>query len=68
MFNKIDVNGGAQAPLYGFLKSQQGGGLFGSDIIWNFAKFLVNRKGEVVARFGPQDAPLSFEDKIMELI
>jgi len=68
LFDKIDVNGENAAPLYTFLKSQKGGGLLGDDIIWNFAKFLVNRKGEVVARFGPQESPLSFEDKILPLI
>jgi len=68
LFDKIDVNGEGEAPLYTFLKSQEGGGLFGSDILWNFAKFLVNRQGKVVARFGPQEAPSSFEDKIVELI
>jgi len=68
MFGKIDVNGPSAAPLYTFLKSEQGGGLLGDDIVWNFAKFLVNRKGEVVARFGPQEAPTSFENKIVELL
>jgi glutathione peroxidase len=69
LFDKIDVNGENAAPLYTFLKSKQGGGFpLGDDIVWNFSKFLVNRKGEVVARFGPQESPLSFEDKILQLI
>lgn len=54
--------------MYAFLKSSQGGGLFGNDILWNFAKFLVDRQGKVVARYGPQEAPTSFEDKIVELL
>ena len=37
-------------------------------IKWNFTKFLVNRDGKVVYRFGPTDEPKDFEDKIKELI
>ena len=37
-------------------------------IKWNFTKFLVNRDGEVVGRFGPTDKPDEFEDKIKELL
>jgi len=68
MFSKIDVNGENEAPLYKFLKAEQGGGLLGDNIVWNFGKFLINRNGQVVARFGPQEAPTSFEKKIVELL
>jgi len=68
LFDKVDVNGENQSPLFAFLKGRQGGGLFGSDIMWNFGKFLVDRQGTVVARYGPQEAPTSFEDKIVELL
>ena len=37
-------------------------------IKWNFTKFLVNRDGEVVYRFGPTDKPEEFEDKVKELL
>ncbi len=37
-------------------------------IKWNFTKFLVNRDGKVVYRFGPTDKPEEFEDKVKELI
>ena len=47
-FAKIDVNGANASPLYVWLKSKRPG-----DIQWNFTKFLINRKGEVVARFEP---------------
>ncbi|MDZ7627399.1 MAG: glutathione peroxidase [Parvularculaceae bacterium] len=57
MFAKVDVNGEAAHPLYKFLKTEKKG-LAGSEAIkWNFTKFLVDREGEVVARFGPQDTP-----------
>ncbi len=37
-------------------------------IKWNFTKFVINRDGEVVYRFGPTDEPRDFEDKIKELL
>ena len=37
-------------------------------IKWNFTKFLVNRNGQVVDRFGPTDKPEELEDKIKELL
>ncbi len=61
MHAKIDVNGPQTHPLYAHLKAEQGG-VLGSKIKWNFTKFLVNRQGEVVGRFGsitkPQDPKL----------
>jgi glutathione peroxidase len=57
MFAKVDVNGEGAHPLWKFLKKEKKG-LAGSEAIkWNFTKFLVDRQGEVVARFGPQDTP-----------
>jgi glutathione peroxidase len=47
---KIDVNGADADPLYTFLK-QQGSEEQGSDIGWNFTKFLIDRNGNVVKRF-----------------
>ena len=37
-------------------------------IKWNFTKFVVDRNGKVVYRFGPTDEPKDFADKIKELI
>lgn len=37
-------------------------------INWNFTKFLVNRKGAPVLRFGPTDKPLDFESEIKKLL
>ncbi len=51
MFSKITVKGDDTAPLYKFLIDKKTDPKFGGEIDWNFAKFLVNRKGEVVARF-----------------
>ena len=38
------------------------------DIKWNFTKFLVDREGNVVARYSPIEEPLTMEDKIKELL
>ena len=40
----------------------------GRNIKWNFAKFLVDRQGQPVARYGPQTSPLSFEEEIVKLL
>ncbi len=51
LFSKIVVKGKDIHPLYQFLSSQDTKPVGPGDIDWNFAKFLVNRKGEVIARF-----------------
>jgi glutathione peroxidase len=51
MFEKIVVKGDGQAPLYRYLTDKKTSPATGGDIEWNFAKFLLNRQGEVVARF-----------------
>ena len=66
-FAKIKVNGPKEAPLYTYLKSQKGAKL-GSRIKWNFTKFLVDRNGNVVQRFGSSVTPEQMEDKIKELL
>ena len=66
-FSKIEVNGENEAPLYTYLKKEQGG-LLGSKIKWNFTKFLVDREGKVVDRFGPTETPEKIEGKIKALL
>ena len=66
MFSKIDVNGANAHPIYQFLRMNSP--LYNaeekkaSEIPWNFAKFLVNKDGEVVHYHGPRDNPLSFQE------
>ena len=57
MFSKIVVKGDGQAPLYKYLTDKQTDEKFGGDIDWNFAKFLINRDGEIVARFPAKTDP-----------
>ena len=68
MFAKIDVNGDDTAPLYKFLKKQKPG-LLGSEAIkWNFTKFLVDREGNVVKRYAPNDTPESMAADIEKVL
>jgi glutathione peroxidase len=57
MFAKIEVNGPKAHPLYEYLKSQKPGLLGTKAIKWNFTKFLIDRDGEVAARFAPSAKP-----------
>lgn len=66
-FAKIKVNGKDAEPLYEYLKSQQKGAL-GSNIKWNFTKFLVDREGNVVERYAPTTTPQQLQQKIEELL
>ncbi len=61
MFSKISVKGKDTAPLYRFLTSKKANPASGGDISWNFTKFLVDRNGNVIARFAPSVAPESKE-------
>ncbi|EMT54542.1 glutathione peroxidase [Brevibacillus borstelensis] len=56
LFAKIDVNGPIAHPLYQYLK-QHAPNEENQDIEWNFAKFLVDREGNVVKRIDPRVKP-----------
>ncbi|MBQ7152511.1 MAG: glutathione peroxidase [Clostridia bacterium] len=64
---KIDVNGKNESPLYTWLKSQKSG-VFGSNIKWNFTKFLIDREGNVVSRYAPTVTPEAIDADIEKLI
>lgn len=58
MFSKIDVNGENAHPIYTWLKAQEKGkGTLGNNIKWNFTKFLLDREGNVVGRYGSPTTP-----------
>lgn len=61
MFSKIVVKGEGQHPLYKQLTDKTTNPKFAGDIEWNFAKFLLNRNGEVIARFPSRVSPDSPE-------
>ena len=68
LFDKIDVNGDNAHPLFTFLKEQAPGLLGSKGIKWNFTKFLVNRKGEVIKRYAPTTKPEDIESDIVTLL
>ncbi|MGV6851109.1 MAG: glutathione peroxidase [bacterium] len=68
LFSKIDVNGKNADPLFVYLKDQARGLLGSQKIKWNFTKFLVNKKGEVVKRFSSQAIPESLQKEIEILL
>jgi glutathione peroxidase len=57
MMSKISVKGDEKHPLYKFLTEGKAGEDFAGDIEWNFAKFLVDRNGNVMARFASKTTP-----------
>jgi len=57
LFEKIDVNGAQRHPVYEILTGTADVDGEAGDVKWNFEKFLVSPKGEVVGRFRPQVAP-----------
>ena len=57
LFQKIDVNGAQQHPLYAELEQQADADGEAGDVKWNFEKFLVSPEGKVVGRFRPQVTP-----------
>lgn len=64
---KIDVNGENADPLYQWLCTNKRGPL-GKAIKWNFTKFLIDRKGNIVKRYEPMTKPEKIEKDIKELI
>ena len=66
-FEKIDVNGKDEHPLYKYLKENCPVNT-GKKIKWNFTKFLVDRNGNIVNRFEPTAKPLAFEKEIEALL
>jgi len=64
-FKKIDVKGANADPLYKWLICQNEKNK-PKNIKWNFTKFLIDKNGNVVERFGSMDKPESFIDKVKE--
>lgn len=71
MFEKVEVNGAECHPVYKFLRNNSS--LTGTDlkiqeIPWNFAKFLVDRDGNVLDFFKPQVTPKTLIDSIEKML
>ncbi|MFM2183006.1 MAG: hypothetical protein RJB61_1300 [Actinomycetota bacterium] len=64
MFSKIEVNGDGACDLYRWLRESTGG----TDITWNFEKFLVGRDGTVIERFDPMTTPEQIAERLSTLL
>jgi len=68
LFEKVEVNGDNAHPLFVYLKGAAKGILGSQKIKWNFTKFLVNKQGQVVKRYGPMTKPEAIEADIKALL
>ena len=67
MFQKIDVNGKNEHPLYKYLKNETKS-ILGKKIKWNFTKFLIDSEGNVIKRYAPTVSPLKIKEDIEKLL
>lgn len=63
MMEKISVKGNDMAPVYKWLTSKKENGVVDSEVKWNFQKYLINEKGQLVEVLDPKEKPTS--DKVM---
>lgn len=68
IFSKTIVNGPHTHPLYQYLKRAAPGALGSTAIKWNFTKFLVDRKGQVIRRFSPLTKAKKLREYIESLL
>ena len=65
---KVEVNGPNEPKLYSWLKGEAPGLMGTKSIKWNFTKFLIDREGNVVRRYAPNDKPESIAKDIEKLL
>ncbi len=68
VFQKVEVNGSNAHPLFTYLKKEAPGILGSQDIKWNFTKFLIDPKGNVVKRYAPITTPKEIREDIQNLL
>ncbi|WP_128892771.1 glutathione peroxidase [Erythrobacter sp. HKB08] len=68
LMKKIDVNGDNASPLFDWMKGEAPGLMGSKSIKWNFTKFLIDREGNVVKRYAPQDTPARIKKDIEKLL
>jgi glutathione peroxidase len=59
LLEKVVVKGEGKVPLYQYLTSKDTNPKFAGEVGWNFEKFLIDRKGNVVGRFKSGVEPTS---------
>ncbi|MBU7578865.1 MAG: glutathione peroxidase [Porphyrobacter sp.] len=65
---KVDVNGADASPLFDWMKAEKKGLMGTTAIKWNFTKFLIDRQGNVVKRYAPNDKPEAIARDIEKLL
>lgn len=68
ILQKVEVNGDHAAPIFQFLKSSEPGLLGTEAIKWNFTKFLIDSKGQVLERFAPQTEPKALAPSLEKIL
>ncbi len=68
VLKKVEVNGDGASPLYDWMKAEAPGLMGSKSVKWNFTKFLIDREGNVVRRYGPTDTPASIAKDIEKLL
>ncbi|QZD95303.1 glutathione peroxidase [Qipengyuania gelatinilytica] len=68
LMQKVEVNGDGASPLFDWMKAEAPGLMGSKSIKWNFTKFLIDREGNVVKRYGPADAPATIAKDIEKLL
>lgn len=68
IMKKIKVNGERASPIYNYLKNQKKGALHNKRIMWNFEKFVIDKRGNVVCRESCYRKPKHAEDLIIKLL
>ena len=61
LFSRIEVKGENASPFFKYLTSREIKPIGSGDIEWNFAKFVLDRRGKLIARFRPYVVPTSDE-------
>jgi glutathione peroxidase len=67
MHEIVTANGKNAHPLFQLL-TKEAKGMIGDTIKWNFTKFLVDKKGNIINRFAPTTMPFSFRDEIEAIL
>ena len=67
MFSKVKVKGDDACELYKYLTSKETDPKFAGPISWNFNKFLLDRKGQIIGRYKSSDDPLKCKDLIEKI-
>jgi len=66
LMDKVDVIGKNKAPIYKWLTEKGVNGKLDAEVQWNFQKFMIDEKGQIVDFVAPKESPLS--DKIIKWI